>query len=143
MEAISGRKTIQEIAVDHATHHQIVVGQRDPDQPQPSTKPHAPHGFAGDLPETPHHGSRRSIHAIPPPGRFQGDHCGGSSLGHRHHLHPAAERLPLPGAIVDLFSRNVLSWKISNSLDTEFCLDALEMALEGGWRPEIFHSDQG
>ena len=29
------------------------------------------------------------------------------------------------------------------SLDTEFCLDALEMALEGGRKPEIFHSDQG
>jgi len=35
-------------------------------------------------------------------------------------------------AVVDLFSRNVLSWKLSNSLDTEFCLKALEMALEGG-----------
>ena len=43
-------------------------------------------------------------------------------------------------AIVDLFSRNVLSWKLSNSLATEFCLDALEMALEGGRRPEILHS---
>jgi len=46
-------------------------------------------------------------------------------------------------AIVDLFSRNVLSWKLSNSLDTEFCLDALEMALGEGRKPEIFHSDQG
>ena len=46
-------------------------------------------------------------------------------------------------AIVDLFSRNVLSWKLSNSLDTEFCLEALEMALGGGRKPEIFHSDQG
>jgi putative transposase len=46
-------------------------------------------------------------------------------------------------AIVDLFSRNVLSWKLSNSLDTEFCLKGLEMALEGGRKPEIFHSDQG
>jgi putative transposase len=46
-------------------------------------------------------------------------------------------------AIIDLFSRNVLSWKLSNSLDTEFCLDALEMALEGDRKPEIFHSDQG
>jgi putative transposase len=46
-------------------------------------------------------------------------------------------------AIVDLLSRNVLSWKLSNSLDTEFCLEALEMALEGGRKPEIFHSDQG
>ena len=46
-------------------------------------------------------------------------------------------------AIVDLFSRNVLSWRLSNSLDTEFCLDALEIALGGGRRPEIFNSDQG
>ena len=46
-------------------------------------------------------------------------------------------------AVVDLFSRNVLSWKLSNSLDTEFCLKALAMALEGGRKPEIFHSDQG
>ena len=46
-------------------------------------------------------------------------------------------------AIVDLFSRHVLSWRISNSLDTEFCLDALETVLEGGRHPEAFHSDQG
>jgi len=46
-------------------------------------------------------------------------------------------------AILNLFSRNILSWKLSNSLDTEFCLDALEMALEGGRKPGIFHSDQG
>jgi putative transposase len=46
-------------------------------------------------------------------------------------------------AIVDLFSRTILSWKLSNSLDTEFCLDALEMALGGARKPEIFHSDQG
>ncbi len=44
-------------------------------------------------------------------------------------------------ATVDLFSRNVLSWKLSNSLDTEFCLHALEMSLEYGRQPEIFHSD--
>jgi putative transposase len=42
-------------------------------------------------------------------------------------------------AIVDLISRNVLSWKLSNSLDTEFYLEALG----GGRRPEVFHSDQG
>jgi len=46
-------------------------------------------------------------------------------------------------AIMDLHSRHVLSWKLSISLDTEFCLEALEMALGGGRRPEIFHSDQG
>ena len=37
----------------------------------------------------------------------------------------------------------MLSWKLSNSLGTEFCLDALEMALAGRRKPQIFHSDQG
>ena len=46
-------------------------------------------------------------------------------------------------AIMDLHSRHVLSWRLSNSLDTEFCLEALEMALSSGRRPQIFHSDQG
>jgi len=46
-------------------------------------------------------------------------------------------------AIMDLHSRHVLCWKLSNSLDTEFCLEALEMALSSGRRPQIFHSDQG
>ena len=45
--------------------------------------------------------------------------------------------------IVDLFSRDFLSWKLSNSLDTQFCMVALGMALASGGRPEIFHSDQG
>jgi len=40
-------------------------------------------------------------------------------------------------AVVDLFSRHVLSWRLSNSLDTEFCLDALEMALSAGRKPKI------
>jgi putative transposase len=46
-------------------------------------------------------------------------------------------------ADVDLFSRHVLSWKHSYSLDTEFCLEALEMALGSGHKPQIFHSNQG
>ncbi|MBW4531525.1 MAG: DDE-type integrase/transposase/recombinase [Aphanothece saxicola GSE-SYN-MK-01-06B] len=46
-------------------------------------------------------------------------------------------------AVVDLISRHVLSWKLSNSLDTEFCLEALEMALASGRKPQVFHSDLG
>jgi len=45
-------------------------------------------------------------------------------------------------AIVDWFSRYVLSWSISVTLDVSFCLAALEEALMRG-RPEIFNSDQG
>ncbi|MHB1162250.1 MAG: IS3 family transposase [Chloroflexota bacterium] len=45
-------------------------------------------------------------------------------------------------AILDWFSRYVLSWEISVSLDVGFCLEALDRALEKG-RPAIFNSDQG
>lgn len=45
-------------------------------------------------------------------------------------------------AIIDWFSRYVLSWRLSNSLDVYFCLEALEEALEQGC-PDIFNSDQG
>ncbi len=45
--------------------------------------------------------------------------------------------------VVDLFSRHVFSWRLSNSFATEFCLDAQEMAIAGGRRSEVFHSDQG
>jgi putative transposase len=46
-------------------------------------------------------------------------------------------------AIMDWYSRRVLSWRLSNTLDTTFCLEALEEALERFGRPEIFNSDQG
>ncbi len=45
-------------------------------------------------------------------------------------------------AVMDWFSRYVLSWKLSNTLDGAFCLDALHQALQNG-KPEIFNSDQG
>ncbi len=45
-------------------------------------------------------------------------------------------------AVMDWFSRYVLSYKISNTLDTAFCVDALDMALKIS-KPEIFNSDQG
>lgn len=45
-------------------------------------------------------------------------------------------------AILDWHSRYVLAWRLSNSLDTDFCLEALEEALARS-RPEIFNTDQG
>lgn len=45
-------------------------------------------------------------------------------------------------AIMDWFSRYVLSWEISITLETDFCVSALKRALEGGG-PEIFNTDQG
>lgn len=45
-------------------------------------------------------------------------------------------------AIIDLYSRYIVSWRLSTSLDTDFCLDALTGALEHA-KPEIFNTDQG
>ena len=46
-------------------------------------------------------------------------------------------------AILDWASRKVLSWRLSNTLDTSFCIDALDEAIERFGSPEIFNSDQG
>jgi putative transposase len=46
-------------------------------------------------------------------------------------------------ALIDWFSRYVLAWQLSNCLDTTFCLEALEMALDGPTPPEYWNSDQG
>jgi len=45
-------------------------------------------------------------------------------------------------AIIDWYSRYVLSWRLSNTLDDDFCVEALEEALRKG-RPDIFNTDQG
>jgi putative transposase len=45
-------------------------------------------------------------------------------------------------AIIDWYSRYVLSWRLSNTLDAGFCVEALEEALKKG-RPDIFNTDQG
>jgi putative transposase len=46
-------------------------------------------------------------------------------------------------AVMDWYSRYVLSWRISNTLDTGFCLEALQEALQSGRKPRIFNTDQG
>ena len=46
-------------------------------------------------------------------------------------------------AVMDWYSRRVLSWRVSNTLDASFCVDALEEALENHGVPEIFNTDQG
>ena len=46
-------------------------------------------------------------------------------------------------AIIDWHSRRVLSWRVANTLDTSFCVEALEEALQRFGTPEIFNTDQG
>lgn len=57
--------------------------------------------------------------------------------------------IPLAGgfaylvAVIDWYSRRVLTWRLSNSMDTSFCVEALEEALGRFGKPEIFNSDRG
>ena len=46
-------------------------------------------------------------------------------------------------AVMDWHSRKVLSFRVSNTMDSDFCVEALEEALRGYGRPEIFNTDQG
>src|ERR1022692_1749349 len=84
-------------------------------------------------------------------------------LEHRYYIYSDAWRVPLPGrchgleyityipmrggflylvAVMDWFSRFVLSWELSNTMETGFCLAAQEAAFRFG-QPEIWNSDQG
>ena len=46
-------------------------------------------------------------------------------------------------AIIDLYTRKILAWRLSNTIDSEFCIAALEEALEQHGIPAIFNTDQG
>lgn len=56
---------------------------------------------------------------------------------------PMAKGFAYLTVILDWHSRKVLSWRVSNTMDSSFCLDALEEAIARYGTPEIFNTDQG
>jgi putative transposase len=56
---------------------------------------------------------------------------------------PMARGFVYLAAVVDWFSRRVLAWRLSITMEVDFCLDAVEAALARHGRPEIFNTDQG
>jgi putative transposase len=56
---------------------------------------------------------------------------------------PMARGFVYLSAVVDWFSRRVLSWRLSITMETEFCTEALEEALAHHGKPKIFNTDQG
>ena len=56
---------------------------------------------------------------------------------------PMARGFVCLAAVVDWFSRKVLSWRLSITLSADFCIEALEDALRRHGKPEIFNTDQG
>jgi putative transposase len=56
---------------------------------------------------------------------------------------PMARGFVYLAAVVDWFSRKILSWRLSITLETDFCIEAVEEAIHRYGRPEIFNTDQG
>ena len=56
---------------------------------------------------------------------------------------PMARGFVYLAAVVDWFSRRVLAWRLSITMETIFCIEALEEALSRNEKPEIFNTDQG
>jgi putative transposase len=56
---------------------------------------------------------------------------------------PMARGFVYLAAVVDWFSRKILAWKLSITLDTAFCIEAVEEALQNYGAPQIFNTDQG
>jgi putative transposase len=65
------------------------------------------------------------------------------SLWPTHPYIPMAKGFVYLVAVMDWFSRRVLAWRLSITMDADFCVDALRDALARHGKPEIFNTDQG
>src|SRR3954452_13487206 len=108
---------------------------------------HEADGHRGALPQAEHLKTRPRAQDLPVPAARDDHRPPQPGLGHGHHLRAPGAWLRLPGrylaAVVDWFSRRVLSWRVSISLEAAFCVEALEEALARHGRPEVFNTDQG
>src|SRR3954454_7803504 len=69
-----------------------------------------------------------------------------AELAQQHEVHaylPMAKGFVYLAAILDLYNRKVLAWRTSNTLTSDFCIEALQEALMRFGSPEIFNTDQG
>jgi putative transposase len=57
--------------------------------------------------------------------------------------HPMARGFIYPAAGLDWFTRRVLAWRVSITLEADFCIEAMQEALARHGKPEIFNTDQG
>ena len=114
-------------------------------QPKACPETHASNGAQGCLPSSQDQQAGTVPQSLPISIEWHGDNEAKPSMGSRYHLYPHGARILVPGGyvvIMDWYSRYVLSWRLSNTLDAGFCVDALEEALRKG-RPDIFNTDQG
>ena len=104
---------------------------------------HAHNGYLRALPEEKPQSRKRATHDLSIPPSESCHRKAESGLEYRYHVHTAQGRLRLPHSRhIDWYSRYVISWKVSNTLEMDFCLECLKEALSTG-TPDIFNTDQG
>ncbi len=136
---VYGASVLRQPAVDDGG----LAAGRVSDQPQAGDPVDGGTGVAGDLPEAGDLATPSQPSSLPLPAARDGGHGAGSRLEYRYHLHPSDRRVCVPGGeYPDWYSRKVLAWRLSNALETTFCLDCLDEALARR-QPVIFNTDQG
>src|SRR5215475_1090655 len=94
-------------------------------QPQAGSAPDAAAGTGGDLPAPEYEQTRSGTQDLSVPAARARDRPGQSGLVLRHYLHPVAKGFIYLVVIMDWVSRAVLAWRLSNTLDADFCVEAL------------------
>src|SRR6516225_7200665 len=112
-------------------------------QPQAGAAPDADAGIGGNLPTPEYQQAGGGAQDLPLPAARARDRADQSGLMLGCHLHPDGQGLSVFGGDHGLGSRAVLAWRLSNTLGADFCVQALEEALERYGPPEIFNTDQG
>ena len=110
-------------------------------EPEAGAAADAHHGAAGHLPESPHQPADAGAPGLPLPVGKDQSYPAQPGVGRRHHLLAHARGFLYLVAIMDWHSRYVVAWRLSNTLEADFCVDALKEALGQG-QPEVFNTDQ-
>jgi transposase InsO family protein len=117
---------------------------RSSDGPQASSAIDGADGVVSYLSKAPNQRSASAASGLSVPAEGFGDHAAQPYLVCGHHLYSDAPGLSVSGGDHGLgATRKTLVWRLSSTMETDFCIEALNEALVRFGRPEIFNMDQG
>jgi len=120
------------------------VAERKPqDRAQAGAHRDGLYGHRSAVPQTPYQPATSSASGVPVSAPPSGDHPVEPGLGGDITYIPMHRGFVYLCAVMDWASRRVLTWRLSNTLTTDFCLEAVQEALTRYGRPDIFNTDQG
>ena len=112
-------------------------------EPQARAAPDADHGADADLPAAADERPAPRALCIPLSAARNDDRARQPGVVRRREYVPMRRGFLYLVAIMDWATRKVLAWRVSNTLDAGFCVEALQAALARHGRPAIFNTDQG